>query len=300
MRDRPAQPSYGGQAVIEGVMMRGPRRMAVAVRRPDRSIVVREEEIVPWNERWPVLKLPIARGAAAVVESIALGLDAMMFSANQAAETEEDQLSRGEMTMTLLIAAGLAIFLFVLLPTWAIHFVEGRVHDPFQLNLLEGAVRFLILGAYLGGISLLPDIRRVLQYHGAEHKVIHAWEAGDELTVENARRYPILHPRCGTSFLFLLALLSVVVFAFTGWPNVWERFLVRLGFFPIIAGLAYEVIRFSGRAVRNGCPLWLKPLIAPGFWFQRVTARQPDDDQIEVAIAAMRAAVGGVVNERAG
>lgn len=300
MRDRVAQPTYGGQAVIEGVMMRGPRRMAVAVRRPDRSVVVRQDDIVPWNERWPILKLPVARGAAAVMEALTLGLDALMFSANQAADTEDEQLSRGEMASTLLVSFGLAILLFVLLPTWAIHFVEDRVGDPFWLNLLEGVVRLLILGAYIAGISLMPDVRRVLQYHGAEHKVIHAWEAGDALTVENARRYPTLHPRCGTSFLFLLALVSVLVFAFTGWPNIWERVLVRLAFFPIIAGLAYEVVRFSGRVARGGCPLWLKPLIAPGLWFQKVTTREPDDEQIEVAIAAMRAAVGGAVSGHAG
>ncbi len=279
----------GGQAVIEGVMMRGPRRTAVAVRRPDNSIVVRQQEAVPWGERWPILKLPFVRGTVAVAEALALGIDALMYSANQAVEDEGEQLTRGQMSLTMAVSVVLAVGLFVVLPTWLIHYLESAVKASFTLNLLEGLVRLGILAAYIVGISLLPDIRRVLQYHGAEHKVIHAWEAGDDLTVERARRYSTLHPRCGTSFLLLLALISVFLFAFTGWPNLWERLAVRLGFFPVVAGLAYEAIRLAGRRSRGGCPVWLRPFIAPGLWFQKLTTREPDDGQLEVAIAALEA-----------
>lgn len=281
--------NYGGQAVIEGVMMRGPRKMAVAVRRPDNSIVVRREEVVAWGERWRILKFPFVRGVATVIEALVLGINALMYSANQAIEEEEERLTKGQMSLTLVVSAVLAIGLFVVLPTWLIHYLESTVRDSFGLNLLEGLLRLGILTGYIVGISLLPDIRRVLQYHGAEHKVIHAWEAGDELTVENARRYSTLHPRCGTSFLLLLALISVFLFAFTGWPSLWERLAVRLGFFPLVAGLAYEVIRLAGRRGRGGCPAWLRPLIAPGLWFQTMTTREPDDSQLEVAIAALEA-----------
>ncbi len=287
------RPVYGGQAVIEGVMMRGPRRVAVAVRRPDGSVFVSGRDVIPWGERWPLLKLPVVRGAVAVVEALVLGLDALMFSANQAAEEEEEQLTKGEMTITMVVAAAAAVIIFVLLPTWAVRFAEPLLHSSFARNLLEGVLRLLILGGYLAGISLMPDIQRVLQYHGAEHKVIHAWEAGDDLTVENARRYSTLHPRCGTSFLLFLALISIVVFALTGWPNVWERLAVRLGFFPVVAGVAYEVIRFSGRLSRGGSPAWLLPFILPGLWFQKMTTREPDDAQLEVAIAALRATLDG-------
>lgn len=286
--------TYGGQAVIEGVMMRGPRKLAVAVRRSDRSIVIKEDEIVPWNERRLVLRLPVVRGAVAVIEAVSLGVGALLFSANQAAESEEEELSKGEMFITTAVAVILAVFLFVLLPTWVTHFLESD-GNSVRLNLLEGGVRFGVLILYMFLIGLIPDIRRVLQFHGAEHKVIHAWEAGDELTIENVRPYSTLHPRCGTSFLFLLVLVSVLFFAFTGWPNVWQRLLIRLSFFPLIAGLAYELIRFSGRVARTGTvPFWLRPLIQPGLWFQRITTREPEDDQLEVAIAAMQAAVTDV------
>lgn len=284
---------YGGQAVIEGVMMRGPRRVAVAVRRPDGTVLVSGREVVPWVERSAVLKLPVVRGAVALVEALALGLDALMFSANQVAENEEEQLSRGEMTITMVLAVLAAVLIFVLLPTWVVRFAEPRIESTFALNLLEGLVRLAILVAYIGAISVIPDIRRVLQYHGAEHKVIHTWEAGEELTVANARRHSPLHPRCGTSFLLFLALISVVVFAFTGWPNVWERLAVRLGFFPVVAGVAYEAIRLSGRLSRGGPPGWLLPFILPGLWFQKMTTREPDDAQLEVAIAALRATLEG-------
>lgn len=284
---------YGGQAVIEGVMMRGPERLAVAVRRPDRSIALRDEEMAPWTRRLPLFRLPVIRGAVTLGEALVTGVRALIFSTNEAAESEEEKLSEGETTLSLLAAVLAAVLLFVLLPTWVLRFAEHRVTGTFLLNLLEGGVRLALLVGYIAAISRVPDIRRVLEYHGAEHKVLHTWEAGEDLTVDNARRHSTLHPRCGTSFLMFLAVVSVIVFAFTGWPGLWERLAVRLGFFPLVAGIAYEAIRFSGRAARRGCPLWLAPLIWPGLQFQRLTTREPDDAQLEVAIVALRAAMGG-------
>lgn len=284
---------YGGQAVIEGVMMRGPERMAIAVRRPDRSVAVRDEEMPPWTRRFSLFRLPVIRGAVTLCEALVTGVRALMFSTNEAAGSEDEKLSQGEATFSLFLAVSVAVLLFVLLPTWVLRFAEHRVAGTFLLNLLEGGIRLLLLVGYIAAISVVPDIRRVLEYHGAEHKVIHTWEAGEDLTVANARRHSTLHPRCGTSFLMFLAVVSVIVFAFTGWPSLWERLAVRLAFFPLVAGIAYEAIRFSGRAARGGCPLWLTPLIWPGLQFQRMTTREPDDEQLEVAIAALRAAMGG-------
>lgn len=284
---------YGGQAVIEGVMMRGPERLAVAVRRPDRSVTVRDEAMPPWTRRSPLFRLPVIRGAVTLCEALVTGVRALIFSTNEAAESEDEKLSEGETTLSLLVAVVVAVLLFVLLPTWALRFAEHRIASAFLLNLLEGGVRLALLVGYIAAISRVPDIRRVLEYHGAEHKVLHTWEAGEDLTVDNARRHSTLHPRCGTSFLMFLAVVGVIVFAFTGWPSLWERLAVRLAFFPLVAGIAYEAIRFSGRAARRGCPLWLSPLIWPGLQFQRLTTREPDDAQLEVAIVALRAAMGG-------
>ncbi len=289
---RPEAPVfYGGQAVIEGVMMRGPDRLAVVVRRPDQSVVVREKQVVPWTERWRVLRLPLLRGAAVLTETLVAGIEALMYSA-EAAAGEEEKLSRFEVAVTFLVATVVAILLFLVFPTWLVKHAERLVGSPVVLNLLEGLVRLGVVVGYIVVISRLPDVRRLLQYHGAEHKVIHTWEAGEALTVDNARRHPTVHPRCGTSFLLLLVLVSIVVFAFAGWPNLWERLAVRLAFFPVVAGVAYEVLRFAGRTARRGWPWWLRPLIWPGLQFQRMTTAEPDDAQLEVAIVALQAVQG--------
>lgn len=263
--------------------------MAIAVRRPDGTIGLHEKAIEPWSDRWPVLKLPVLRGAAAIIEALVLGMEALIISANETATTEEEQLTKGQVGLTMVLAVLLSVAIFLLFPTWVAHFLERYIHNGFLLNLFEGLMRLGILTGYIAAISLMPDIKRVLQYHGAEHKVIHAWESGAGLSVDNARRFSPLHPRCGTSFLLFLALISVVVFALTGWPNIWQRFLVRIMFFPVVAGLAYEAIRLAGRSSRGGIRGFVKFMIFPGLVFQRMTTREPDDDQIEVAIAAMRA-----------
>ena len=278
---------YGGQAVLEGVMIRGPRSLAIAVRRPDAGIVVERRQLRSLTARWPLLRLPIVRGAVQLYQALVIGIDALLFSANQVAEAEHERVGRFEMAITVAISVLLAVTLFVILPTWLAHRLEDYLASTVALNFVEGSVRLLVLLAYIASIGRMRDIQRVLEYHGAEHKVIHALEQGDELTVEAVRRHSILHPRCGTSFLLLVALVSIFLYSFFGWPGFWQRLALRLGLLPLVAGVAYELIRASGRSRSR----WWRPVILPGLWLQRWTTREPDDEQIEVAIQALKGAM---------
>lgn len=264
-------------------MIRGPRRVCTAVRRSDGSISVDTREYLALAARYPVLGWPLIRGMVALFESLALGIGALGFSAEEAAAAEGEEISPGEMALTTAVAMVFAVGLFILAPTALGNLMQRWVSHGTALNLLEGLIRLVILLVYIWSISRLPDMGRVLQYHGAEHKVIHALEAGDELRVERVKHYSILHPRCGTSFLLLVALVSIVLFSFFGWPGVWQRLLVRLAMLPVVAGTAYELIRASAR---SSSPLWA-PLTAPGLWLQKLTTREPEDGQIEVAIRAL-------------
>lgn len=278
---------YGGQAVIEGVMMRGPKSMAIAVRRPDGAIVVHEEPVKSVTERFPVLRLPLLRGMVALVESLSLGITALMYSANQSVPDDE-QLTKGEMTLTTLVGVVLAVVIFVVLPTLVTHWVKGWAPGSLVVNLVEGLMRFGVFIAYLVGISLMKEIQRVFQYHGAEHKVINTYEAGDPLTVECARRHSREHKRCGTSFLLYVVVISIVVFSFINVSNVWLRIISRVALLPVVAGVSYEVIRLLGR-YDNKLTLFIS---RPGMWLQGLTTREPDDSQLEVAIAALQTARG--------
>ncbi|MFO7273687.1 MAG: DUF1385 domain-containing protein [Bacillota bacterium] len=278
---------FGGQAVIEGVMMRGPRWMAIAVRRPDGEIAVHREEVRPLAQRYPVLRLPILRGMAAMVEALTLGVTALAFSANQAMPDEE-QLSRGEMTATMAAGFLLALALFVVAPTLLTSYVKALSATPLITHLVEGVLRLGIFLGYLVGISLMKDIQRVFQYHGAEHKVINAYEAGDELTVENVRRHSREHKRCGTSFLLYAVVISILIFSFINVESFWLRIIARLGVLPLVAGVAYEWIRIAGRSDSA----LVNALSRPGMWLQGLTTREPDDSQIEVAIASFETARG--------
>lgn len=275
----------GGQAVIEGVMMRGPAVIATAVREPAGTIRVETEPVRSLSDRYPVLKKPMLRGVLALGESLIYGLKALSFSA-QAAGEEEEELTDKEIAMTMIMAMVLAIGLFVIIPTYAAKFLHEALTDPILLNLAEGVLRLAIFFGYVLAISQMKDIQRVFQYHGAEHKTIHAYEAGVELTVENVRHYSRLHPRCGTNFLLIVMLVSIVMFAFLGWPDLWLRILSRIVLLPVVAGLAYEMIRFAGRSEAS----WVAVAIQPGLWLQKLTTREPNDDQIEVAIQALEAA----------
>ena len=257
--------------------------MAVAVRRPEGTIAVWKECFRPWVERHPLLRRPFLRGPVMVAEALSLGVRALLYSASEA-EPEGRGISRSEGAVVVLVAVVLAVGLFALFPTWAARALVPA-GNPWLWHLVEGILRVGIFLGYVWLISLAPDIKRVFQYHGAEHKVIHAYEAGEELTVESVCKYPPQHPRCGTSFLLLFALLSLLVFAFTGWPSLWERVLWRLGLLPVVVAVAYEALRLGGRS--RSLPARL--LSAPGLWLQRLTTREPDGSQIEVAIRAFQA-----------
>lgn len=279
---------YGGQALIEGVMMRGPKAIAMAIRLPNGEIEVTNEEIKSWSQR-PFLKLPIIRGFVALIESLILGTKALMFSANRAVGEEEgEELSFWEMAVTIIVALGAGLLLFVGLPTASAHFLDNFFPGTVLQNLLEGFIRLVVLFLYIILISRLSDIQRVFQYHGAEHKAIFAYEAGEGLNVENTRKYSRLHPRCGTSFLLIVVVVSIFVFAFLGLEPLWWRILSRVLLMPLVAGISYEVLKFSGRHAGSILCRWL---ITPGLLLQKLTTREPDDSQIEVAIAALNGIV---------
>ncbi|MDD4600061.1 MAG: DUF1385 domain-containing protein [Negativicutes bacterium] len=265
-------------------MMRGPSLIATAVREPSGQITIKTEPLKTITDRYPILKKPMLRGVVALVESLVYGLKALSFSA-QASGEEEEQLTTKEIVLTMLFALGLAIVLFVIVPTGAAKYIHSSITDPRLLNLFEGVLRLVIFLAYVGGISMMKDIQRVFQYHGAEHKTIHAYEAGVPLDIEHVRQYSTLHPRCGTNFLLIVMIVSIIVFAFLGWPDLWLRITSRIVLMPLVAGIAYEIIRFAGRSQKK----WVMYAILPGLWLQKLTTREPSDDQIEVAIRSLEA-----------
>ncbi|MFZ5596238.1 MAG: DUF1385 domain-containing protein [Bacillota bacterium] len=284
---------YGGQAVIEGVMMRGPEGRAIAVRLPSGDIAVDEKLIDSVLKKYPFLKWPFVRGVVALVESLVIGIEALSYSANQAVG-EEEELSKTEIVLTIGFAFLLAAFLFVVLPTGAAHLMNKFVHGSFAQNLVEGFIRLGVFILYIWLIARMQDIKRVFQYHGAEHKVINAYEAGKELTVENVQPFSTFHPRCGTSFLLIVLVLSIFLFALLGEQVLWWRITSRLLLLPVLAGISYEALKLSARYADNFiCRL----LISPGRWLQALTTGEPDDSQVEVAIAAL---VGVLKQSKAG
>lgn len=294
--------NIGGQAVLEGVMMRAPRSLAIAVRRPDGEISVKSETVIPLSERYPITKLPIVRGAVALFSSLIIGIKALNFSANEAiAEGEEkEELSSMAIGGTMAVAFGFGILLFFILPLYLTKLLVPVIgQSNLVFNLVDGAIRVLVFIAYIVAISRMNDIQRVFQYHGAEHKSIFAFEAGEELTVENVRKYSCLHPRCGTSFLLIVMLVSILIFSLI--PKLWPFYFkagARILLLPVIAGVSYEVLKWSAK--HDGHPL-VKMVIAPGLALQRLTTREPDDSQIEVAIRSMDTALelnGGHKDDR--
>ena len=286
-----AKPTVGGQAVIEGVMMRGPEYVATAVREPSGKISVKTEKVSSITQRYPILKKPMLRGVVALGESLILGLKSLSYSAKMAGE-EGEELTDREILMTMVFSLGLAIVLFVIIPTAAAKYIHSSITDPMWLNLAEGGLRMLIFLAYIYGISRLKDIQRVFQYHGAEHKTIHAYEAGEKLTVENVQKHSTLHPRCGTAFLLIVMIVSIIMFAFLGWPDLWLRILSRVILIPVVAGVSYEIIKIAGHSSNT----FIRLAILPGLWLQKITTNQPDDEQVEVAIQALEAVKPAPVN----
>ncbi|MFR4382844.1 MAG: DUF1385 domain-containing protein [Phascolarctobacterium sp.] len=279
------KPKVGGQAVIEGVMMRGTDKVAVAVRTPNGEITVDVNPVNSIRDKYPILKKPLLRGVIALFESLYDGMKALAYSA-QVSGDEDEQLTGKEMVMTIATSVLLAVGLFIVIPTWSMRFLHELTSDPMLLNLAEGVLRMVIFLAYIATISSMNDIQRVFQYHGAEHKTIYAFEAGLPLKVENVRPFSTLHPRCGTNFLMIVMLISMFIFTFLGWPDLLERIASRVVLMPVIAGVSYEIIRFAGNHDDN--PL-VHFAIMPGLLLQKLTTRQPDDSQIEVAIASLKA-----------
>lgn len=276
--------TIGGQAVIEGVMMRGPELTATAVRTPEGKIELSSRPVNSISDRYPILKKPLLRGCVSLIESLVIGIRSLGYSAQMAGE-EEEQLSDRELAGTIVFAFVLAAVLFIAIPTGAAKLFHSITEDPVFLNLMEGLLRLFIFIAYIVGISRMKDIQRVFQYHGAEHKTIACFEAGEALTVENAMKHTRFHKRCGTSFLLIVMLVSIFVFAFLGWPSLIERIVSRIVLLPVVAGISYEIIRFSANS--DNCLLgWA---VKPGLWLQRLTTREPEPDMLEVAIESAKA-----------
>jgi uncharacterized protein YqhQ len=287
--------TVGGQAVLEGVMMRGPGNWAVAVRTPSGQIAQVSKPIASAMARHWIFRLPVIRGVIALGESLAIGFRALAISAGYAAQAEgadeaegaepaevETELSRGALIFAFAVAIGFAVMLFKVTPGLLTELLPIRSTGWFVM--VEGAIRVTIFVLYLGIISLLPDLRRVFQYHAAEHKAINAYEAGEELEPEVVQRYSLIHPRCGTAFLLWVMVVAIFVFAFFGRPPWYWLIAERILLLPVIAGLAYELIRFAGRHSDNRV---LMALLAPGMWLQRLTTREPTLDQLEVSIKAL-------------
>jgi uncharacterized protein YqhQ len=295
----------GGQALIEGVMMRSPGAFGVAVRRPDGSIAFQRGKVASLAKRYPVLKLPVLRGVAVLFQSLAIGIRALNFSAEQAMPpSDEAKTAKAEsaepvaksswaVAGSMAVGLGLGAVVFLLLPLWLTQlserFVFGGHLGNLAFNLVDGALRALFFLGYIFLISRMKDIHRVFQYHGAEHKVVFAWEKQVPLTVENARVQSRLHPRCGTSFLLFVLLVSILVFAFIPKSAPFlVKFAGRLLLVPAITGLSYEVLRFTAK--HRAAPLFAV-LVAPGLALQRITTQEPTDDMLEVAIAALEEAL---------
>lgn len=296
--------NVGGQAVIEGVMMRGQAATATAVRKPDGEIIVKKDEIIPLGKRYKILALPLIRGFVNLIESLVIGIKALNYSSTFFEDDEDAKESKVDQWMTrvfkdktgdvligisLVLSLLFSMLLFFILPTTAANiFKKIGIENVLLLNILEGVIRVGIFLAYIYLIGKMEDIKRVFQYHGAEHKTIFCYENGVELTPENAQKFGRLHPRCGTNFMFLVMIVSIVLFTFTGWGNYLERIFFRLLLLPVVSGVTYEIIRWMGKSEGK----LSKIMSYPGLMLQKLTTKEPDLEQLEVAIASLKAAEG--------
>lgn len=285
----------GGQAVMEGVMMRAPHSYCVAVRRPDGSVVTEEAPLAKVSEKYPVFKYWGIRGVGTLGQAMWLGIKALQFSANAALDENDPkkqpkQIPGWLMGLNLAFSFGFFVFLYKFVPLWLTTRLEvlyPPVHGRIAFNLVDGIIRILIFLGFLYGISLWKDIRRVFEYHGAEHKVVFNFESGDPVTVANAQRFKTFHPRCGTSFLLVVMMISIAVYTLLPFDGFLAKFAWRIGLLPVIAGLSYEMIRFAARRRESLMAL----LTAPGLWLQRITTKPPSDEQTAVAIQALEGAM---------
>jgi uncharacterized protein YqhQ len=279
-RDAPV----GGQAILEGVMMRGVSTWAAAVRTPEGEIEITSEPVVSWAKRHRILRVPVLRGVVALAESLKIGFRALAFSANAQMDEDEEPIGGFTWGLTVALSLALAVGLFFVVPVGLTSLIKDQLGSAVLFWLVEGVVRTAIFIGYIAAISRLPDLRRVFEYHGAEHKTISCFEAGDELSPARAARYSRLHPRCGTSFLLIVMVLAIFVFAPLGLPEWYWLVLSRVLGIPLIAGLSYEVIKWAGRNRRKA---WVRTLMWPGLMLQNLTTREPDHDQLAVAIASL-------------
>lgn len=304
--------TIGGQAVMEGVMMKAPDTMAIAVRRSDGTIEVTKKALTTIKDRYPILKIPVLRGIITFGETMVLGVKSLMTSAELFGEEDEEykpskmeewlakKLGKNVEDVFIYTAVILAVVfslgLFILLPAALSSLIRPYINSNILINLAEGVVRLGIFLIYLTLVSRMKDIRRVFEYHGAEHKTIHCYEHDEELTVENARKFTTLHPRCGTAFLLIVMVISIIIFSFMGWQNIFIRVLGRIVLLPLVAGLAYEVTKFAGKSDARIITI----IMYPGMMLQKLTTREPDDSQLEVAIRAFQAAAGDILVKEEG
>lgn len=281
--------NYGGQAVIEGVMMRGSRALALALRHPQGHIVVKTEPLNEALYRGPISRIPFLRGLVMLWDALSLGIKALMMSADMATG-KEVSLSGPVGWGTALLGIGLGVGLFMLLPSFLMGLLVPYIPSEWVSSLLEGIVRLLLVVGYIWAVGFLPDIQRVFAYHGAEHKTVNAYEAGAGLTVDDVRLFPTAHTRCGTAFLLTVIVLTILIFAPFGRPSLVGRLLSRIVLLPVIAGVSYEFIRLTARLANRS---WMRVLVAPNLALQRLTTREPDDGMLEVAIAALKAVLEG-------
>ncbi len=277
----PEKHYYGGQAVIDGVMMRGQKTLVTAVRHP-RGEVVTDIQILSPMYSGAARRMPFVRGVIVMIESLVLGIKSLMFSANVSLEEEEEKVSGGMIWLILILALGMVVGLFFILPLLLTRLLH--IQSSILFNLVDGLIRVAFFVIYLRLMGLMKDLKRVFAYHGAEHKTVNAYEAGVPLQVDSVRRYSTAHVRCGTSFLFAVVIISVLVFALAGLHATWLMILSRIVLVPVIAGISYEIIYFAGRHSDN---VISRIVSRPGLWLQSLTTREPDDSQIEVAIAAL-------------
>ena len=293
----------GGQAVIEGVMMQSKDKRAIAVRQSNGKITLKKSNIKSWINEKKIDKIPFVRGSFILIETMIEGIKSLNFSSEFFMDDEQedafdrfikkifkDKANDVIITISLVLSLLLSVGIFILIPTAIGGIFSKIINNKFILNLIEGIIRISILFAYIVIISKNSDIKRVFEYHGAEHKSIHCYESGLELTVENARKFTTLHPRCGTNFLFIVMATSIILFSFFGWPNPLVRIAMRILFIPIVAGISYEIIKFLGKYNNK----FTKVVAYPGMMLQKFTTKEPDDEQLEVALAALKA----VINEK--
>ena len=278
---------YGGQAVIEGVMMRGQRTVVTAVRRPSGGLALDVQPLATIYTGW-MRRTPLIRGIVVLIEALVLGMKSLLYSANVSLEEEEEKISGGLVWALVAVSLTIAVALFFIAPLFLTKLLDPYINSSLIFHLIEGFIRLGIFIAYLRVVTLVPDIRRVFAYHGAEHKVVNGYEAGAPLEVEASREFNKAHVRCGTSFLFAVLIIAIIVFALVGRPAVWLMLLSRIVLIPVIAALGYEVIYFGANHIKNG---FVRAILAPGLWLQALTTREPDDSQLDVALAALKKVV---------